>query len=179
VWDVEITTRRCGRPRVDPSIIHVYMSSRRRLLTVSEFRAVGSLKTRGDRTRVEAPVPHAFSINSDRLRPGAVPTLCPASSALEGMPSDPPTRRGSPSRAPSYLSFVPRRSPAALRASFDNLVALADAQERLRGAARAAVWRDRGEPVKELRSLEECLKHAGRGGLSKCRFHHGHAGMEN
>jgi hypothetical protein len=73
----------------------------------------------------------------------------------------PPPRRPTPSRAPSYLSFVPRRSPAALRMSYDNLVALANAQERLRGA----VWRDRGEPLKELKSLEECLVHAGRGAL--------------
>jgi hypothetical protein len=77
--------------------------------------------------------------------------------------STPP--RPAPARTPSYLYFVPRRSPAALRASYDNLVALANAQERLRGT----VWRDRGEPVTELESVDECVLHAARGGLRECR----------
>jgi hypothetical protein len=51
-------------------------------------------------------------------------------------------------------------------ASFDNLVALANHQERLR-EARKMVWRDRGEPVVELDTLRACLEHAASGGLSE------------
>ncbi|KAJ7785369.1 hypothetical protein DFH07DRAFT_8600 [Mycena maculata] len=49
-------------------------------------------------------------------------------------------------------------------ASFENLVALANYQERIKGA-RKIIWRDRGQPVVDLRTLRECLEHAGRGGL--------------
>lgn len=49
-------------------------------------------------------------------------------------------------------------------ASFDNLVALANHQERLR-EARKMVWRDRGEPVVELDTMRACLEHAASGGL--------------
>ena len=64
------------------------------------------------------------------------------------------------SRTPSYLnSAVPRR---AIR-SFENLVALANDQERLRDA-RKMVWRDRGEPAVELSTIRQCLEHALRGG---------------
>lgn len=105
-------------------------------------------------------VPHNSSLSlsaSSTVHPPIMP---------EHPRTDPPPRhRPTAHRAPSYLSFVPRRSAADLRASFDNLVALADAQERIRGAARKAVWRNRGEPVKELNSLEECIMHAGKGGL--------------
>jgi len=62
-----------------------------------------------------------------------------------------------------YPEGVPRR---AVR-SFENLVALANDAERLRDA-RKMVWRDRGEPAVELKTLEECLRHALRGALSKC-----------
>jgi len=52
--------------------------------------------------------------------------------------------------------------------SFENLIALANDQERL-GAmskvARKAVWRDTGEPPVQLDTLSECLEHASRGGL--------------
>ncbi|KAJ6495454.1 hypothetical protein C8R45DRAFT_1095086 [Mycena sanguinolenta] len=44
-------------------------------------------------------------------------------------------------------------------ASFENLVALANYQERLKGA-RKIVWRDRGQPVVELPTLKDCLEHA-------------------
>jgi Tfp pilus assembly protein PilF len=65
------------------------------------------------------------------------------------------------SRAPSYLqNAVPTR---AIR-SFENLVALANDQERFRDA-RKMVWRDRGEPAAELITLRQCLEHALRGGL--------------
>jgi len=50
-------------------------------------------------------------------------------------------------------------------ASFDNLVALANHQERLK-EARKIIWRDRGEPAAELSDIWECAEHAGRGGLS-------------
>ncbi|KIJ57278.1 hypothetical protein M422DRAFT_219181 [Sphaerobolus stellatus SS14] len=55
---------------------------------------------------------------------------------------------------------APRR---AIR-SFENLVALANDAERFRDA-RKMVWRDRGEPAAELKTLEESLRHALRGAL--------------
>jgi hypothetical protein len=58
-----------------------------------------------------------------------------------------------------------RPSPKRAMVSFDNLVALANHQERLK-EARKMVWRDRGEPATELCDIWECLAHAGRGGLS-------------
>lgn len=54
-------------------------------------------------------------------------------------------------------------------ASFDNLVALANHQERLR-EARKMLWRDRGEPVIELEDLKACLVHACKGGFRTFRF---------
>ncbi|KAH9854900.1 hypothetical protein C2E23DRAFT_816063 [Lenzites betulinus] len=63
-------------------------------------------------------------------------------------------------RAPSYIHFTPRRAMA----SFENLVALANYEEHLRGA-RKVVWRDRGEKPVEVFDLGECLEHACRGGL--------------
>ncbi|KAJ7634980.1 hypothetical protein FB45DRAFT_910404 [Roridomyces roridus] len=57
-------------------------------------------------------------------------------------------------------SATPRRHMA----SFENLVALANYQERLKGA-RKVVWRDRGEPVAELPGLWDCLEHAAAGGF--------------
>ncbi|KAH0840380.1 hypothetical protein J3R83DRAFT_1411 [Lanmaoa asiatica] len=59
-----------------------------------------------------------------------------------------------------YIRFTPRRAVA----SFDNLVALANHQERLK-EARKIIWRDRGEPAVELVDVWECIEHAGRGGL--------------
>jgi hypothetical protein len=59
------------------------------------------------------------------------------------------------------INFTPRRAVA----SFENLVALANYQERLK-EARKMVWRDKGQPVSEVQDLWECLEHAGRGGLS-------------
>jgi len=50
--------------------------------------------------------------------------------------------------------------------SFENLVALANDAERFRDA-RKMVWRDRGEPAIELKTLEDCLRHALRGALRK------------
>ncbi|KAI5993509.1 hypothetical protein EDD15DRAFT_2135963, partial [Pisolithus albus] len=58
-----------------------------------------------------------------------------------------------PSRVPSYMPFAPRRAIE----SFENLVALANHQERLKGA-RKIIWRDRGAPAVELEDLWECLE---------------------
>ncbi|KAL1746259.1 hypothetical protein HDZ31DRAFT_81373 [Schizophyllum fasciatum] len=60
------------------------------------------------------------------------------------------------------MSFTPRTRRAIQ--SFDNLVALANYQERLK-EARKMVWRDRGEPVVELYTLQDCIKHAAMGGF--------------
>lgn len=52
--------------------------------------------------------------------------------------------------------------------SFENLIALANDQERrdaVSKVARKAVWRDVGEPPVQLDTLWECLEHASRGGL--------------
>jgi len=50
------------------------------------------------------------------------------------------------------------------KASFDNLIVLANYEEHLRDA-RKMVWRDRGEPAVEVHDLWECLEHGLRGGL--------------
>lgn len=55
-------------------------------------------------------------------------------------------------------------------ASFDNLIVLANHEERLRGA-RKLVWRDRGEPAVEVHDLWECLEHGFRGGLRASMRH--------
>ncbi|KAH9947201.1 hypothetical protein B0H21DRAFT_822120 [Amylocystis lapponica] len=64
------------------------------------------------------------------------------------------------SRTPSYIQFAPKRAMA----SFENLVALANYEERLL-EARKIVWRDRGERPIEIQDIWECFEHAGRGGL--------------
>ncbi|KAI6032197.1 hypothetical protein BKA83DRAFT_4210653 [Pisolithus microcarpus] len=86
----------------------------------------------------------------------------PAHADARGDRPDPPpeSRPHPPSRVPSYMPFAPRRAIE----SFENLVALANHQERLKGA-RKIIWRDRGEPAVELEDLWECLEHAGRGGM--------------
>lgn len=63
----------------------------------------------------------------------------------------------------SYIQFTPKRTMA----SFENLVALANHQEKLR-EARKVVWRDRGEIPVELHDLWEVAEHAGRGGFREC-----------
>ncbi|RDB20199.1 hypothetical protein Hypma_013067 [Hypsizygus marmoreus] len=70
------------------------------------------------------------------------------------------TPGGSPPTPSEGIHFTSRRAMA----SFDNLVALANHQERLK-EARKMVWRDRGEPVAELGTLRECFEHAAIGGL--------------
>jgi len=66
----------------------------------------------------------------------------------------------SPSSPGEGIHFTPKRAMA----SFDNLVALANYQERLKDARRV-VWRDRGEQAVELQTVRECLEHAARGGF--------------
>ncbi|CAG7853131.1 SubName: Full=Uncharacterized protein {ECO:0000313/EMBL:CCA72720.1} [Serendipita indica DSM 11827] len=71
-----------------------------------------------------------------------------------------------PQRQSSFLNLAltPLRSQSKqIRQSYENLVALANAQEALK-QTRRAVWRDRGEPPVELTSVEECFEHAMRGG---------------
>ena len=58
------------------------------------------------------------------------------------------------------VHFTPRRAMA----SFENLVAMANHQERLK-EARKMVWRDKGQPVVAVETLEACLEHALTGGL--------------
>ncbi|KAL9713226.1 hypothetical protein Ac2012v2_004467 [Leucoagaricus gongylophorus] len=58
------------------------------------------------------------------------------------------------------IRFTPKRAMT----SFENLVALANYQERLKDARRV-VWRDRGEQAVELQTVRECLEHAARGGF--------------
>jgi len=62
-------------------------------------------------------------------------------------------------RTPSYLRMAPTRAAM----SFENLVALANDQERLRDA-RKIIWRDRGDPIVHVDSLQEVFKHAAQGG---------------
>lgn len=71
-----------------------------------------------------------------------------------------PSRPRYNKRPPSYIQMAPKRAIQ----SFENLVALANYEERL-SEARKMVWRDRGEPVAEVDDLWECLEHAGRGGM--------------
>jgi hypothetical protein len=66
-------------------------------------------------------------------------------------------------RESSYLSFTPRRT------SFDNLIVLANYEERLKDA-RKVVWRDRGEPAIDVHNLRQCLLHGARGGLRTSSF---------
>jgi hypothetical protein len=68
----------------------------------------------------------------------------------------------------TYFQFQP--VPKRAMASFDNLVALANHQERLK-EARKMVWRDRGEPAVELNDIWECGEHAGKGGMSMWSTH--------
>lgn len=87
----------------------------------------------------------------------------PSPPAESGRVAQRPSARSAPplNRTKSYLQFQPRRAIA----SFENLVALANYEERLK-EARKMVWRDRGEPAAEVRDLWECLEHGTRGGMS-------------
>ena len=78
----------------------------------------------------------------------------PLSLPNEGRQAEPPSR-------PSLSELMPRRYTVS---SFDNLVVLANYEERLR-EARRMVWRDRGEPAVEVHDLWECLEHGTSGAL--------------
>lgn len=84
-------------------------------------------------------------------------TSVPPSSPGAGGQTEPSLRR----EPPPLSERIPRRYTVA---SFDNLVVLANYEERLR-EARRMVWRDRGEPAVEVHDLWECLEHGTRGGL--------------
>ncbi|KAJ7126265.1 hypothetical protein C8R44DRAFT_781501 [Mycena epipterygia] len=81
--------------------------------------------------------------------------------AQNTFPGFSPYFESSPTTPGEPLEFSPRRQPMA---SFENLVALANYQERLKGA-RKIVWRDRGQPVVDLSTLKDCLEHAVTGGF--------------
>jgi hypothetical protein len=83
-------------------------------------------------------------------------------------------KAGRPPRQSSFLNnitFTPltRESRKQFRQSYENLVALANAQEAL-VQTRRMVWRDRGEPATELNNVEECFEHALRGGARTLSF---------
>ena len=59
--------------------------------------------------------------------------------------------------------FITKRAKAA---SFQDLVALANHQERLK-KAKEIVWRDKGEAIVEIDTLQQCLAHAISGGFSE------------
>lgn len=93
----------------------------------------------------------------------ALTTMSPAEETTTLAPDISPDENSRPlSRVPSYIRFTPRRAVA----SFENLVALANHQERLKEAQKI-IWRDRGEQAVELEDIWECIEHAGRGGLSE------------
>jgi hypothetical protein len=97
------------------------------------------------------------------VRPPTTHITIPSSgnnSPASQSPSSTPNRSSS-----GILEFTPKRAMA----SFENLVALANHQERLK-EARKMVWRDKGQPVVDLTDLRACLEHAGRGGLSEWDF---------
>ena len=86
--------------------------------------------------------------------------------SIPDSPDIPSSSRPHPSRVTSYtgIEFVPKRAMQ----SFENLVALANYEERLKGAKKI-VWRDKGEKPVELADLWECIEHAGLGGMSASR----------
>lgn len=124
------------------------------------------------------------------------PTRMPSRSTRQDASHESPShsphahRPKPPSRTPSFLagfvltplSSLSQTSQAfpQLKQSYENLVALANAREALRQTRREAakhgkqvrrmVWRDRGEPPVELRSFEDCIEHAVRGGSRKYPF---------
>jgi hypothetical protein len=122
------------------------------------------------------------------------PTTMNSRSTQRDAPQEPSSwkhRPPPPSRTPSFLagfaltplSSLSQTSQAfpKLKQSYENLVALANAREALRQTRQEAikhgkqvrkmVWRDKGEPPVELRSLEDCIEHAVRGGSRKYPFY--------
>jgi hypothetical protein len=123
----------------------------------------------------QGPKPHASLDGSEPLRKGSqIPSRSSGrhQHTNSNLPpgEDKPSR---PSRQSSFmnLSFTPLSLPQLqsrkqLRQSYENLVALANAQEAL-VQTRKIVWRDRGEPAVELANVEEVFEHALRGGARK------------
>ncbi|KAJ3750554.1 hypothetical protein DFH05DRAFT_1467697 [Lentinula detonsa] len=115
------------------------------------------------------------------LSPLTVPVLGEGRPTFSTVPSRSHTpfqkRSQSPTPSEAESEFNPNSKASIRRAilSYENLVALADAQERLKYVlanrketlkeARKILWRDRGEPVAELADVEECLKWALKGGF--------------
>jgi hypothetical protein len=97
---------------------------------------------------------------------GILPTFTLSNTDSNGYTtsSTPPSIPPTPGDETDGILFAPKRAMA----SFENLVAMANHQERLK-EARKMVWRDKGQPVVQLDSLEACLAHAMNGGLSECR----------
>ncbi|KAJ6608213.1 hypothetical protein B0H10DRAFT_2068601 [Mycena sp. CBHHK59/15] len=79
----------------------------------------------------------------------------------EDMETSPPDIRRASATPNESLELSLRRHAMD---SFENLVALANYQERLKGA-RKILWRDKGQPVVELPTLRDCLGHAWTGGV--------------
>ncbi|KAH7107603.1 hypothetical protein BKA62DRAFT_683900 [Auriculariales sp. MPI-PUGE-AT-0066] len=80
------------------------------------------------------------------------------------IPTPTPSSNGARRGLSRTRSILEASAPQRALKSFDNLVALANDQEALRDAAKKLVWRDRGEPVTHINSLEDCLTHAIKGG---------------
>ncbi|GAW06050.1 hypothetical protein LENED_007943 [Lentinula edodes] len=115
------------------------------------------------------------------LSPLTVPVLGEGRPTYSTAPSRSHTpfqkRAHSPTPSEAESEFNPNSNASIRRAilSYENLVTLADAQERLKYVianrketlkeARKIVWRDRGEPVVELADVEDCLKWALKGGF--------------
>ena len=56
--------------------------------------------------------------------------------------------------------------PKCPMSSFENLVALANHKERLK-EAKKMVWRDKDQPIVEMKTLQDCFTHAILGGFSE------------
>ncbi|KAK7029671.1 hypothetical protein VNI00_014369 [Paramarasmius palmivorus] len=134
-------------------------------------------------TPVTAPVLADNSTPFTTAPPSGIQTPLEVDSPIPTIPDIPDSRDETPSSAPtprSTVHFDPNTNVSVKRAmaSFENLVALANSQERLRYVlanrketwkeARKMVWRDRGEPVVELADGEESLRWAAKGGLRTC-----------
>ena len=110
-----------------------------------------------------------------------LPTTLPTVGTLTHLVRAHKTMSASPNSGPStgqvtpneYFLSAPRERFIHKRAmaSFENLVALANHQERLI-EAKKMVWRDKGQPIVEMETLQECFTHAISGGFSECRTIH-------
>src|SRR6266567_3216661 len=120
----------------------------------------------GDSPSPSPPAPPSYHLHLDENR-GDDSHANSTGSHTPGIISTPPTPNGErerldDGRSTNMLSFTPSRAMA----SFENLVAMANHQERLK-EARKMVWRDRGQAVVQVDTLQQCLRHAMAGGFSK------------